>query len=160
MEIEYLNPEFVFYIHVVAIDENFCEYDGHVRYSQEMRGVKDVDLFLSAIEQPKVTFEGQDLYPDIVSKAACYLRSISMNHPFYDGNKRTALLSTVIFLEMNGYKVISDDDTLYEIVKNIVEKKMSIEEIVKILNKNIVKTKINIIREKLKNINKIYRKKN
>ena len=49
MEIEYLTEEFVFYIHMVAIDETFCEYDGHVAYSQEMRGVKDVALFKSAV---------------------------------------------------------------------------------------------------------------
>lgn len=156
MEIEYLNPEFVFYIHIVAIDENFCEYDGHVRYGQEMRGVKDVGLFLSAIEQPKSTFDGKDLYPTVVSKAACYLRSLAMNHPFHDGNKRTALLSTVVFLEMNGYKMTCDNDTLYNIVKNIVEQKKSIEEIEKILAENIRISKMSKFKEKFKILNKIF----
>lgn len=158
MEIEYLNPEFVFYIHVVAIDENFCEYDGHARYDQEMRGVKDVGLFLSAVEQPKSTFDGKDLYPTVVSKAACYLRSLAMNHPFHDGNKRTALLSTVVFLEMNGYKMTCDNDTLYEIVKNIVEQKKSIEEIEKILLENIRISKMSKVKEAFKTINKFFNK--
>ena len=158
MEIEYLNPDFVLYIHFVAIDDSFCEYDGHVKYDEEMRGIKDVDLFLSAIEQPKATFDGKDLYPTIVSKAACYLRSLAMNHPFFDGNKRTALLSTVVFLEMTGYKMTSDDDTLYNIVKNIVEQKKTIGEIEKILTENIRISKMSKFKEKFKILNKIFNK--
>lgn len=159
MKIEYLTKEFVFYIHMVAIDEIFCEYDGHVKYPNEMRGIKDKNLFLSSVSLPQQTFEEKDLYPGIIDKAACYLRSLSMNHPFHDGNKRTALLSTVIFLEMNGYKITCSNDTLYNITKEIVEKKCDIPEIVNMLEPYVRISKMSRFKEKLKLLNKLSSKK-
>ena len=159
MEIEYLTEEFVFYIHMVAIDETFCEYDGHVAYSQEMRGVKDVALFKSAVLLPQQTFGGEDLYPKIIDKASCYLRSLAMDHPFYDGNKRTALLSTIIFLEMNGYKITCNNDTLYNFTKEIVENKYSIEKIANRLNSYVRVSKMSIFKEIFKKINKFFKEK-
>lgn len=159
MEIEYLTEEFVFYIHMVAIDETFCEYDGHVAYSQEMRGVKDVALFKSAVLLPQQTFGGEDLYPKIIDKASCYLRSLAMDHPFYDGNKRTALLSTIIFLEMNGYKITCNNETLYNFTKEIVENKYSIEKIANMLNSYVRVSKMSIFKEIFKKINKFFKEK-
>ena len=159
MEIEYLTEEFVFYIHMVAIDETFCEYDGHVAYSQEMRGVKDVALFKSAVLLPQQTFGGEDLYPKIIDKASCYLRSLAMDHPFYDGNKRTALLSTIILLEMNGYKITCNNDTLYNFTKEIVENKYSIEKIANMLNSYVRVSKMSIFKEIFKKINKFFKEK-
>lgn len=159
MKIEYLTEEFVFYIHMVAIDETFCEYDGHVAYSQEMRGVKDVALFKSAVLLPQQTFGGEDLYPKIIDKASCYLRSLAMDHPFYDGNKRTALLSTIIFLEMNGYKITCNNDTLYNFTKEIVENKYSIEKIANMLNSYVRVSKMSIFKEIFKKINKFFKEK-
>ena len=86
-------------------------------------------MFNSALNQPKHTFDGEDLYPDIISKASCYLRSFAMDHPFFDGNKRTALMSAVIFLERNGYEITADNNKMYRFVENIVINKLSVEEI-------------------------------
>ena len=134
---------------MVAIDETFCEYDGHVAYSQEMRGVKDVALFKSAVLLPQ----------QIIDKASCYLRSLAMDHPFYDGNKRTALLSTIIFLEMNGYKITCNNDTLYNFTKEIVENKYSIEKIANMLNSYVRVSKMSIFKEIFKKINKFFKEK-
>lgn len=158
MYIEYLSAEFIFFIHTVAIDEEFCEYGGQVRYAEEMRGVKDKNLFESAVFEPQQSFAEQDLYPDIISKAACYLRSIAMNHPFYDGNKRTALLSTIVFLEMNGYKVTGSNDELYNLVKEIVEQKNSIEEISEKIKPYIRASKMNKIKKIFKDGNNFFKK--
>ncbi len=130
MHIEYLSTEFVLFIHMVVIDEEFCEYGNQFKYDEEMRGIKDINLFKSALLEPKQTFENKDLYPDIISKAACYLRSFSMNHPFFDGNKRTALISAMAFLEMNGYKITGNNEELYQLTKKVVENKMSVEQII------------------------------
>ena len=148
MKIEYLSLKFVYFIHMVAIDEAFCEYDGHVKYSEELRGIKDINLYKSAVLQPRQSFGGEDLYPDVITKASCYLRSLAMDHPFYDGNKRTALLATVIFLEMNGYKMTCSNEQLYSFTKRVVEEKMEIDKITEELKKYIRISKIN----KLKNI--------
>lgn len=158
MEVEYLTPEFVIFIHMVVIDEKFCEYGGQVRYKDEMRGIKDINLFKSALYEPQQSFGGQDLYPDIINKAACYLRSLAMNHPFYDGNKRTALISTLIFLEMNGYKIRGSNEELYSLVKEIVEQKSSISQITEKIKPYIRISKMSKFKNLFKIINKIYKK--
>ena len=155
---EYLSEQLVFYIHLVAIDEEFCEYDGHSRYSKEMRGIKDYSLFNSAICEPMKSFEGQDLYPDVITKAACYLRSLAMNHPFYDGNKRTALLSTIIFLELNAYKVTCDNNTLYTLTKEVVQNGDNVQSIAKKLKPYIRISKISKLRELFRTLGLLYRK--
>lgn len=156
-KVEYLSKQLVFYIHLVAIDEEFCEYDGYSKYNNEMRGIKDYALFDSAICEPMKSFACQDLYPDIIAKAACYLRSLAMNHPFYDGNKRTALLSTIIFLELNGYKVTCDNNTLYNLTKEIVQNKDDIQTIVERLKPHIKISKMNKLRELFRNLGLLYK---
>ena len=140
---------------MVVIDEEFCEYGGQVHYDQEMRGIKDTNLFNSALLEPKQSFAGKDLYPDIISKAACYLRSFSMNHPFFDGNKRTALLSAMTFLEMNGYKITGNNEELYQLVKTVVEEKMAIEQIVNKIKPYIRISKMGKLKQALKKFNRI-----
>ena len=65
-------------------------------------GVRDEGLLESALAQPQATFGGQFLHPTISEQAAAYLYHIAMNHPFIDGNKRTAFAVTDTFLRLNG----------------------------------------------------------
>jgi len=65
--------------------------------------IRDFTLLHSAVERPKATFQGEDLYTTIFDKAAALLQSICLNHPFTDGNKRTAWASAHKFLWDNGY---------------------------------------------------------
>ena len=64
--------------------------------------VRDFSLLHSA-ERPKATFSGKDLYPTVFLKAASLLQSLCLNHPFTDGNKRTAWATTHKFLWDNRY---------------------------------------------------------
>jgi death-on-curing protein len=59
-------------------------------------GVRDMGLLGSALARPQATFGHNDLYPDLWSKAAALMPSLIKNHPFVDGNKRTALAATSI----------------------------------------------------------------
>lgn len=65
--------------------------------------VRDFSLLHSAVERPRATFDGRDLYPTIFAKAAALLQSICLNHPFTEGNKRTAFAVTHEFLWINGW---------------------------------------------------------
>ncbi len=88
--IEFLSPEQVLGIHKVMIQK----FGG-------LPGVKNMNLLLSALEAPKAAFGGVDLYPSMFEKAAVYLYHLTRNHPFNDGNKRTAYFVTLLFLEAN-----------------------------------------------------------
>ncbi len=68
-------------------------------------GIRDIGLIESAIAEPRQTFEGQYLHPDLAAMAACYLFHIAMNHGFVDGNKRTGARAAYVFLALNGYEV-------------------------------------------------------
>ncbi|MDO8429094.1 MAG: type II toxin-antitoxin system death-on-curing family toxin [Candidatus Daviesbacteria bacterium] len=70
--------------------------------------VRDFSLLHSAVERPNASFQGQDLYPTIFLKASALLQSLCLNHPFTDGNKRTAWMATKRFLAINGYHLKAD----------------------------------------------------
>lgn len=88
---KYLTPEQVLFIYSRLIDKTGGSH-----------GIRDLGLLQSAIARPKAIFEGKDLYPDVFHKAAVLMESLVKNHPFIDGNKRTAITSAGIFLRRNG----------------------------------------------------------
>ena len=65
-------------------------------------GIRDETLLESAVAAPQASMMGQPLISDPLEIAAAYLFYISRNHPFLDGNKRTALAACLVFLEKNG----------------------------------------------------------
>ncbi|ACV78250.1 type II toxin-antitoxin system death-on-curing family toxin [Nakamurella multipartita] len=71
--------------------------------------VRDLGLLDSACHRPSSTVFGEDAYPTLTLKAAALLHSLTANHPFVDGNKRTAWLATVVFLRDNGATVVAPD---------------------------------------------------
>jgi death-on-curing protein len=90
--VKYLSPEQVLFIHSRLIDT-----------TGGIHGIRDIGLLQSAVARPKATFEGKDLYPALFHKAATLMESLARNHPFIDGNKRTSITASGIFLSMNGY---------------------------------------------------------
>lgn len=108
-------------IHFIVADAYFSEY--YDEGAKEPRGVMSSSLLSSALGEPKQTFNGKDLYSDIYQKAAALMRSLVQNHCFHDGNKRTAMMTTIIFLEDNGYEVIAPKKKMYRLAMKIVKEK-------------------------------------
>ena len=67
-----------------------------------LSGVRDVALLESAVAAPQASFGGKSPYSDLAEVAAAYLYYLCRNHPFSDGNKRSALASCIVFLRLNG----------------------------------------------------------
>lgn len=65
-------------------------------------GLRDLALLESAVAAPQATYGGEALLKEAVEIAAAYLFYLCSNHPFVDGNKRTALAACLVFLEANG----------------------------------------------------------
>ncbi|MFC0602112.1 type II toxin-antitoxin system death-on-curing family toxin [Streptomyces palmae] len=78
--------------------------------------VRDAGLLESAVHRPAAAMFGQEAYPDLLDKAAALLQSLTINHPFFDGNKRTAWTSCVTFLAMNGVQLRPDIDAAERLV--------------------------------------------
>ncbi|GGT10565.1 toxin Doc [Streptomyces tanashiensis] len=78
--------------------------------------VRDAGLLGSAVHRPSAAMFGKEAYPDLLGKAAALLQSLAVNHPFVDGKKRTAWLSCVTFLAMNGVQLRPDIDAAERLV--------------------------------------------
>ena len=93
-------------------------------------GLRDENLLRSLAERPKASFGGQKQFPTIFLKAAAYMEGIATYHVFVDGNKRTALTATYVFLGSNGYHVpelpITETE---EFLLAVVQRQKSVQEI-------------------------------
>ena len=76
------------------------------------RGIQDRGRLDAAAARPQMTFDGDDLYPDLPAKAAALMHSIVMNHPFVDGNKRVGAMAAEMFLAINGLALVAAEDDL------------------------------------------------
>lgn len=115
---------------------NFLDYESvlriHERQIQKFggtSGIRDQGLLESALAQPQATFGGQLLHTSIYEQAAAYLYHLAMNHPFVDGNKRTAFAVMDTFLRVNNYRLNLTNDEAYRLVINVVQAEISKEEL-------------------------------
>jgi death on curing protein len=92
----WLDPDVLRAVH----DEQLAEHGG-------ASGTRDEGLFDSALARPRhLVVYGE---PDVADLAAAYGFGIARNHPFIDGNKRTAFVAVELFLELNGQELLADD---------------------------------------------------
>ncbi|EAU1991791.1 TPA: type II toxin-antitoxin system death-on-curing family toxin [Escherichia coli] len=83
-------------------------------------GIKNIELLESAIARPFMTMNRKDVYPDDLDKAAALFHGVISNHCFHNGNKRTALLLTMCFLDRAGYWLDKCDDLqLFEFTRSV-----------------------------------------
>ena len=127
---KYLSAEQTLFIHSRLTDETGGAH-----------GVRDIDLLQSAVARPQATFGGHELYPDIFSKAAALMESLARNHPFLDGNKRTAITSTDLFLGMNGLRLEASQKELVRFALDMAVGKLSDSEAVEWLKKHVIQKK-------------------
>lgn len=114
VEIEYLNLETVENIHWFLVKE-FQK----TRDPIDPPGVRDKNLLNSALTRYKTSL-GRDLkYPTLAMASAALIHSLIHNHPFHNGNKRTALVSTLAFLDLNGETIRCDEDELFQFIKSV-----------------------------------------
>lgn len=91
---------------VLLIHENTIHHEGG------MAGLRDPGLLESAVLMPQQQFGGEYLHLGLAEMAAAYLFHIAQNHAFHDGNKRTAAMAALIFLDANGVTRLPAPDEL------------------------------------------------
>jgi len=84
-------------------------------------GLRDRALLDSAVAQPQASYGGAWLHPDLWTMAAAYLFHLVQNHPFVDGNKRTGLLSALVFLSLNGVTLALATPALYDLTLAVAD---------------------------------------
>lgn len=102
--LNYLSPEQIEDLHLLQIER----FGGS-------GGLRDRGALEAASARPAMTFDGDDLYPDLPAKAAALMHSLVMNHPFVDGNKRTGAAAAEFFVERNGSRLDTSDPEFEQI---------------------------------------------
>ena len=97
---------------LAAHEEQLAEHGG-------ADGVRDMGLLQSALARPQnLVAYGS---PDLADLAAAYAGGLARNHPFVDGNKRTAWVVAETFVELNGFELAADDAGSYETMLALAE---------------------------------------
>ena len=89
--------------------------------------------------QPEASFGGEDLYPDLASKAAALSHSLIQNHPFVDGNKRIGHAAMEVFLLLNGHEIAASVDDQEKIIIDVASGKVSRIELSEWISKHMVR---------------------
>lgn len=114
-------------IHQILIDE----FGG-------ANGIRDKELLSSALARSFQTFDGKELYPTTIEKAASLIESILINHPFIDGNKRTGYVLMRLILLSNNFDIIATQEEKYTFVIDIASGKSKFDSIVSWLSTHTV----------------------
>jgi death on curing protein len=116
---QYLTPEQVLFLHSRLVAE-----------TGGGQGIRDLGMLLSALGRPQATFDDKELYPDIFSKAAALMDSLVRNHPFVDGNKRTAITAAALFLRFNGYRLVVENAEMVRFTLACAQSQLTLDEII------------------------------
>ena len=101
-------------------------------------GIRDKNLLDSALKVPFQTFDGKDLYPDILDKATQLCFSLINNHPFSDGNKRIGIHLTLLFLKFNNVQLNYVQQELIDLGFGIASSKLQKNDIRKWFENHVV----------------------
>ena len=123
------SPNFLTLAEIVEIHKNQIELYGG------QHGIRDISLLESAHAQPEASFGGEWLHEDIFEMASAYAFHICMNRRFFDGNKRAALASCLVFLEINNISVLDPKQELLRVTLNMAKSQFSKKEFAEILKR-------------------------
>lgn len=109
----------------LTLDDVLAIHEHRIRKYGGSSGIRDVGLLQSALGNVEASFGGQFLHGTKFEMAAAYLYGICRNHPFVDGNKRSALACALAFLEFNDVTIRGSEDELYDLVIGVAEGRVS-----------------------------------
>jgi death-on-curing protein len=125
-------PEDCFHLTIEIVREI---HDQAVKIFGGLHGIRDEALLASAVFAPQSSFGGKSPYVDLIDVAAAYLFYLGRNHPFLDGNKRTAMAAAVVFLRVNGFDPAADSDDWERLVLDVASGKIDREQTTRRLRK-------------------------
>jgi death-on-curing protein len=98
----------------LALPEVLAMHEDQIERYGGSHGVRDLGLLQSALYRPQTGY-----YADLIEEAAALWESLAQNHPFVDGNKRTAFAATYTFLAINGGQLSADAGETYAFVSRL-----------------------------------------
>jgi death-on-curing protein len=127
MDYIYLDSDDIRELH----DEAIIRYGGI--YGEHESGLIDY-----MAQKPQSVIFGVEQYPDLFMKAAIYIKGFATHQYFADGNKRTGVACALVFLLLNGYRMIISENLLYTVTMRVARNRLSFEALTEILRRNAV----------------------
>jgi death-on-curing protein len=112
-------------IYYLRIEEVIDFHDMLIEKYGGLSGIRDLGFLASAMAMPQQSFKGEELHRTIYEKAAAYMYHVIKNHPFFDGNKRTGVIVSLVFLQRNGENLDFNGFILEELAVAVAENKVS-----------------------------------
>ena len=103
----------------ISLTEVIWLHDRLIQTSGGTSGIRDLGQVDAAVAQPRATFDGADLYPDLIAKAATLCFGLVRGHGFVDGNKRIGHAAMELFLALNGVSLDADVDDHEQIILTV-----------------------------------------
>ena len=100
--------------------------------------IRDEGLLDSAINTPFQTFDGVELYPSLLDKAARLCFDLVKNHPFVDGNKRIGAHAMLVFLSINNVELKYSDNDLIDLILSVASSESNDKHILQWLQQHII----------------------
>ena len=89
----------------LTVAEVFLIHEYEIQRYGGFPGLRSIELLESAVFRSQTSYGGKELYETLFEKTASLIHALISNHPFVDGNKRTAMVSGAVFLLLNGYSL-------------------------------------------------------
>ena len=109
-----------------------------IEFTKGSSGLRDLGRLESVIATQTQNIFDEELYPSIINKAAAMIRSIIADHPFVDGNKRTAMLAGLILLEINKIKLTITSEEIEDFAIEISIHHLDVTKISNWIQKHII----------------------
>ena len=106
---------------ILTVDEIITLHSKLIAATGGSVGLRDRGLLESAVMNCYQTFEGEELYPSVIEKAARMAFAICANHPFVDGNKRVAVTTLLVILRLNDIAAYYSQSELVMLVLGIAD---------------------------------------
>lgn len=125
-------PDDCFHLSVEIVREIHAEA---IKTFGGLNGIRDEALLASAVFAPQSSFGGKSPYTDLIDVAAAYLFYLCRNHPFVDGNKRTAMAAAIVFLRLNGMETAPDSEKWERLLLDVAAGKLDRDQTTQYLRK-------------------------
>lgn len=121
----------------LSINDIITQHSKLIKITGGLDGIRDENMLENSVMNCYQTFDGVELYPTVIEKASRLAYSLCHNHPFIDGNKRIAVLSYMILLNINGFKIKATQRELIELGLSMANGIMSYDDVLKWTNKHL-----------------------
>ena len=113
----------------LSVDNVMLLHSDTIAMEGGQAGLRDHGLLDSAVAMPRQQFGGVYLHEDLPAMTAAYLFHIAQNHPFFDGNKRTAAMAALAFLRLNDVSRLPEPQKLEMVTRQVAAGKLSKDEL-------------------------------